>query len=116
MAVIESEGEAWSEYSSRPNREKYKISLAKSITYVAYLSHTLCGYSRSIDDFGFTIYVCDLLVNKQYRGNAIGQQLLECITEDFPNRDIYVMSDVDDYYRKLGYKIEGSLFQVIKPQ
>ena len=116
MEVIDSEGEEWSCYSSGPAREKYKKSLAKSITYVAYSANVLCGYSRSIDDFGFYIYVCDLLVLEFYRGNAIGRQLMECLTIDFPDQEIYVMSDVDGYYQKLGYKREGSIFQVTKQE
>lgn len=114
MKVIEKEGEEWYCYSSGSNREKYKESLARSITYVAYSADSLCGFSRSIDDFGFYVYVCDLLVDKQYRGNAIGKQLMECLITEYPDREIYVMSDVDDYYNKLGYQKEGTIFQVIK--
>jgi len=116
MDVIKSEGEEWSCYSSDTVIEKYRNSLEKSITYVAYSGDVLCGYSRSIDDFGFYIYVCDLLVHKQYRGNNIGRQLMECLLEDFPGQRIYVMSDVDDYYKKLGYQYEGTIFEVVKSQ
>lgn len=37
----------------------------------------LCGYSRSLDDFGEYIYVCDFLVMPAYRGKGIGRKLME---------------------------------------
>ena len=97
MQLIESEGEEWNCYSTGANRKKYEKSLSQSITYIACSADVLCGYSRSIDDFGFDIYICDLLVHESYRGKSIGKHLIERVTADFPNRTIYVMSDVDEY-------------------
>ncbi len=108
LDIIKSEGEEWKDYFD----PKYQIVLKKSITYVAYIDNELCGYSRSIDDFGLYIWVIDLLVDKEYRGNSIGQKLMECILTDYPNQDVFVMSDVDGYYTKLGYKKEGSIFKI----
>ena len=39
---------------------------------------------------------------------------MECIYTDYPNHIVYVMSDVDEYYKKLGFKREGSIYQVTK--
>ena len=114
MDVIRSEGEEWSCYSSGPALEKYKASLEASITYVAYEGDRLCGYSRSLDDTGFYIYVCDLLVHKECRGRSIGRQLMECLMDDYPDQTVYVMSDVDEYYKKLGFPREGSVFEVTR--
>ena len=106
--LIESEGEEWKDYLN----PKYQVNLEHSITYVAYANEVLCGYSRSMSDYGFFIWVIDLLVGKNFRGNSIGKKLLECILIDFPNQDVFVMSDVDGYYAKLGYKKEGSIFKI----
>jgi predicted N-acetyltransferase YhbS len=57
-------------------------------------------------------YVYDLLVRKSYRGNQIGKNLMERMCQGFPNQPVYVMSDVDPYYEKLGYRKEGSIFEV----
>lgn len=112
MTLIEEEG--WECYTEGISSEKYRKALEKSITYVAYESDTLVGYSRSIDDCGFYIYVCDLLVMKEHRGKNIGRQLMECIYTDYPDYVVYVMSDVDPYYKKQGYRREGSIFEVTK--
>ena len=112
MKMIEAEGTDWACYSGDSVSDKYRLALDKSITYVAYDGENLCGYSRSIDDCGFYIYVCDLLVLPLYRGMKIGRKLMECIYTDYPNHIVYVMSDVDDYYKKQGYKREGSIYEV----
>jgi hypothetical protein len=37
---------------------------------------------------------------------------MERVCRDFPNQPVYVMSDSDPYYEKLGYEREGSIFIV----
>ena len=100
------------DYADENLSEKYKSALETSITYVAYKNNVLCGYSRSLQDFGTYIYICDLLVKPDYRGDEIGRKLMECIRQDYPNRIVYVMSGVDEYYEKLGYKRVGSIFEL----
>lgn len=110
MKLVQSEGEEWEDYLN----PIYRKALESSITYVALIGEELCGYSRSLSDSGLFIWVIDLLVNKNRRGLSIGKRLMECILTDFPDIDVYVMSDVDPYYDKLGYEKEGSIFKVIR--
>ena len=110
MKMIDDE-DGW-DYANKNLSEKYKAALETSITYVAYQDDILCGYSRSLNDFGEYIYVCDLLVMPAYRGKEIGRKLMECIYKDYPNQIVYVMSDVDEYYEKVDYKRIGSIFEV----
>ena len=114
MKMIIAEGKEWACYSDKSVSDKYRLALDNSITYVAYDGDKLCGYSRSIDDCGFYIYICDLLVMPLFRGRKIGRKLMECIYTDYPNHIVYVMSDVNGYYKKQGYKREGSIFEVTK--
>lgn len=110
MKLVQSEGEEWKDYLN----PIYQKALENSITYVALIGEELCGYSRSLSDSGLYIWVIDLLVSKNRRGLSIGKKLMECILTDLPNIDVFVMSDVDPYYDKLGYKKEGSIFKVIR--
>lgn len=114
LKMIEAE-EGW-EYNNKDQVDRYTKALETGITYVAYNHTELCGYSRSFDDAGLHVFVLDLLVKPSQRGQGIGQKLMEVIHKDYPNREVFVLSDVDVYYEKLGYKNEGSIFNVNKPQ
>lgn len=109
MELIRSEGEDWRVYWDKPNASKYKASFENSIIYLALANGKVCGYSRSLLD-ALYIYVCDLLVNAEYRGNGLGEKLMTCLKRDFPEHDVYVMSGNDLYYQKLGCKKEGSIY------
>lgn len=107
------EGEEWSDYHSLEGRDKYIKAIESSIVYIAIEDEMICGYIRCRDDDGFGIYIYDLLARESYRGREIGKLLMERLCIDFPNQLIYVMSDIDLYYEKLGFQREGSIFRVI---
>jgi len=114
FALIEREGEDWT-YWQDDNWIKYKKALESSVTYLLFKNEVLCGYIRCRDDGGFGIYVYDLLVDKEYRGNDYGRYLMEQVCMDYPNDTVYVLGDVYPYYEeKLGYEIEGKVYIVKK--
>lgn len=106
--------EEWHEYVTREDGALYRDSLNKSMTYVAYAGDELIGFVRSIEDFNYYVYVCDLLVHENHRGQEIGRKLLEHTMTCCPGLEVMVMSDVDPYYKKLGYERLGSIFSVKK--
>lgn len=108
VEIIKREGEEWKDYL----KPEYKTALEQSDTHVAYVGANPCGYVRSMDDFGLYSWVLDLLVDKKYRGNEIGKQLLEHAASLYPGQETFVMSDVDEYYEKTGYIKEGSIFKI----
>lgn len=112
FALIEREGKGWKDYWLGVGREKYKKALSSSITYLIFENDELCGFARCRNDDGFGIYVYDLLVDKNYRGEEYGRMLMEQACLEFPNDTVYVMSDIDPYYEKLGYEAEGTIYIV----
>jgi ribosomal protein S18 acetylase RimI-like enzyme len=110
--LIIAQGEDWSDYTLGENRQKYANALEKSIVYLVIQDGECVGYVRCVNDFGYGIYIYDLLVHEKARGNHLGKQLMERVKQDYPNDVVYVMSDVDEYYQKLGYAVEGSIFVV----
>ena len=106
------EGDEWSDYHGVAGRDKYIEALESSITYIACDETLVCGYARCREDDGFGVYVYDLLVRKTHRGRQIGKILMERVCQDFPDQPVYVMSDVDQYYEKLGYRRKGSICEV----
>jgi GNAT superfamily N-acetyltransferase len=115
FCMLREEGSEWECYYGDRTIEKYKLALETSLTYVAFEEQSLCGYARCREDGGFGVYVCDLLVAKPFRKRGIGRKLMEQACIDHPGETVYVMSDVDGYYTKIGYTREGSIFKVTPP-
>ena len=115
FALIEHEGDEWQDYWRGDGKAKYMKALSNSITYLLFEGETLCGYARCRDDDGFGIYVLDLLVDKEYRGNEYGRLLMEQVCHSFPGDVVYVTGDVYPYYEKLGYEVEGKIY-IVKTQ
>jgi len=113
--LIRSEGEEWGDYSRDGEAvKKYTNALNNCAVYVGYDGDALCGFIRARDDYGYGVYIFDLLVHKKHRGNSYGRRLIERVCADFSGA-VYVMSDVDEYYAKQGYnKIEGRIIVVRK--
>lgn len=114
LALIQREEDDWREYWSEKGQVKYIKALANSIVYLIYEDNHLCGYLRCRDDDGFGVYIYDLLIDANFRGKGYGKQLMERVASDFLGSIVYVMSDVDDYYKKLNYEKVGSIFAVSK--
>lgn len=109
--LLVDEGEDWGEYYG-PGQTNYVKALESSITYIAWEQNIVCGFIRCREDDGFGVYVYDLLTRKICRGRGIGKRLMERVSQDFLDQPIYIMSDVDPYYDKLGYRKVGSIFKL----
>jgi ribosomal protein S18 acetylase RimI-like enzyme len=112
FAMMEQEGSDWSDYFGNKGRQQYIAALKASITLVMFEQNELCAYARIHEDGGFGVYVYDLLVGKNYRGKGYGKALMSHVKTMFPEQSAYVMSDVDEYYCKLGYDRIGSIFEI----
>lgn len=112
FALLKREGDEWSEYHTDKS-DDYARALEAAATFVLYENEQLLGYCRCHIDNGFGVYIYDLLVDKQARGQQHGNQLMTHVCHQFPDTPVYVMSDVDAYYEKQGYQREGSIFVVV---
>ncbi len=101
----------WRSFLSGDAIDAFRKALLESETFLYQSQDSICGYLRALVD-GFGTYVSELYVAPQYRGNGIGAQLLAKVKQEHPNQEVYVLSDEDPYYQKLGYKRVGSVFQL----
>jgi ribosomal protein S18 acetylase RimI-like enzyme len=110
LRLITSEGDEWKDYSDKEKWPYYLEVLKESITYLLYYQSLCVGYIRTKKDGIYGIYVYDLLVSKNYRKNSYGKLLIDHIHNLYPDLELYIMLDVDDYYIKQGFTKIGSIF------
>lgn len=72
FSLLENEGLEWEDYWKGSGKSKYKKALSSSISYLLYKEDALYGYIRCRNDDGFGVYVYDLLIDREYRGNGYG--------------------------------------------
>lgn len=101
----------WDEYTAPHFVEVFRKSLMDGETFVCKNGTQYCGYLRAITD-GLGLYVSELYVAPSWRNRGIGRRLLEALKRESGERDVYVLSDEDAYYEKLGYRKIGSIFEV----
>lgn len=101
----------WRSFLGDDAIDKFKDALLESETFLCETEGNICGYLRALVD-GFGIYISELYVSPKYRGAGFGAELLERIKQEYPKQDVYVLSDEDAYYEKLGYQRVGSVFKL----
>jgi ribosomal protein S18 acetylase RimI-like enzyme len=101
----------WNSFTSEGSIDKFRAALLSSETFICKSNSEVCGYLRAlVDEFG--IYVSELYVAPSHRNNGFGKDLLSRIRDEHPGKDVYVLSDEDLYYEKLGCERCGSVFKL----
>lgn len=77
-----------------------------NISIVACIDEKVIGYIRGITDYYVTLYVCELLIHKSYRGLGIGEALLKLAHQQYPKTRVELLgsSSSHTYYEKLNYR------------
>ena len=109
IALLKKDPE-WNAFTHTGKIGVFKSALLRSQTYICKSQGKVCGYLRALVD-GFGIYVSELYVAPAFRNNGYGKELLKKLKQDHPDQVVYVLSDEDLYYEKLGCKRVGSVFQ-----
>jgi GNAT superfamily N-acetyltransferase len=106
------EDPAWELFTNENAVGEYKNRLRAGITYVCYENGVFGGYLRALLDEGFAVYVSEVFVAPASRNRGIGRSLLVRVRADYGYLAVYVLSDEDAYYQKLGYRKVGSVFEI----
>ncbi|MFB7142713.1 GNAT family N-acetyltransferase [Gottfriedia sp. NPDC056225] len=77
-----------------------------NVKFVACLNDQIIGYIRGLTDGNITLYVSELLIDKQYRGLGIGKKLLKHIHELYPKTriDLLASSSSQQYYKPIKFR------------
>jgi len=95
--------------------EIIKKSMENSICFGIFLNEDAkqVGFARVITDYATTYYICDVIIDSEYRGNSLGKKLLESIVSDVEFCDlkgILATKDAHGLYAKFGFEKSGNTF------
>jgi len=100
------QAEAWNNLVE--NHEDTKAAWGNST--VAYVieaeGNGIVGYIRGLTDTRITLYICELLIDKKYRGFGLGSELLQYVHNKYPKTRIEMLasSTSRSYYEGQGYR------------
>ncbi|MBB6455076.1 putative N-acetyltransferase YhbS [Salirhabdus euzebyi] len=77
-----------------------------NVTMVAEVENNIVGYIRGLTDGAVTLYICELLIKKSYRGIGIGQALLNACHNRYPKTRMEMLASTssETYYKQLGFR------------
>lgn len=91
-------------------REQVGKSVENSACYGVWLNdeRKLVGFARVISDFATTYYLCDVVIDPDYRGRGLGTALVQHILarpEYAGLRGMLITRDAHELYRKFGFEV-----------
>ncbi|MGC4886571.1 GNAT family N-acetyltransferase [Micromonospora sp. DT227] len=81
-----------------------------NLVTAAYQEDLLIGISRSLTDWSYATYLCDLAVDRRFQRQGVGKDLLRATQEAAPTTKIILLSApaATDYYPHVGFKQHNS--------
>lgn len=89
-------------------RPDYVKALEASVTRVACRAECIVGYARALTDGTITLFICELLVAPDCRGQGMGRALIEALHAAYPSARMDLVSDADGFYERQGFRRLGS--------
>jgi len=97
-------------WASGRSTEQMKKSMHHSSCYGVYLESEkkLIGFARVISDYATTYYLCDVVIDTEYRNRGFGTALVSFI-ESRPEyaglRGLLITRDAHSFYERFGYEV-----------
>jgi len=94
-------------WANNRKRETTIKAIENSICIGIYLKEEMIGFARIVTDHATMYWLCDVIIDAQYRKNGLGKKLIEIITK-MKELDgmfgILATRDAQKLYEKYGFK------------
>ncbi len=95
--------------------EEVKKSVENSVCFSAFDSntHEQIGFARAVTDYVSIYWLCDVVVDPQYKGLGIGKKLVESVVTNETLKNltgILSTNDAHGLYEQYGFKRSGDRF------
>jgi GNAT superfamily N-acetyltransferase len=98
--------------STRP-LETIESSIKNSLCYGVYHNGNQVGFARVVTDYATVYWLCDVLIDEEYRGKSLGKMLIESIVQSDELkglRGILRTRDAHGLYEQYGFVKDGEHF------
>ena len=108
-------------WADKRPREQVEKAMQNSSCYGIYLDDEkkLVGFARVVSDYATMFYLCDVIIDTEYRHKGLGTALVSYI-ESLPQystlRKFLITRDAHALYRKFGYETVDGRVMVKAPQ
>ena len=108
-------------WADKRPREQVEKAMQNSSCYGVYLDDEkkLVGFARVVSDYATMFYLCDVIIDTEYRHKGLGTALVSYI-ESLPQystlRKFLITRDAHALYRKFGYETVDGRVMVKAPQ
>lgn len=84
------------------NRDKKTIqeSIDNSICFGVFKNNVQIGFARCVTDYSVIYWLCDVIIEDNYRGNGIGKKLIECVVTHEKLKNLRGILSSNDKHRK----------------
>jgi predicted GNAT family N-acyltransferase len=94
-------------WASDRKRETTIKAIENSICIGIYLKEKMVGFARIVTDYATMYWLCDVIIDTQYRKNGLGKKLVEIVTEMKELEGMFgilATRDAQKLYEKYGFK------------
>ena len=108
-------------WADKRSKEQMEKAMLHSSCYGVYIDDDkkLVGFARVVTDYATMCYLCDVIIDTQYRHKGLGTALVSHI-ESLPQysalRKFLITRDAFALYRKFGYEVVDGRVMVKAPQ
>lgn len=108
-------------WADKRSRETVKLSLRHSSCYGIYPegSDRLAGFARVVSDYATMYYLCDVIIDPEYRHHGLGTALISHIVSRPPFtglRGFLITRDAHGLYRKAGFEMADGRVMIRTPE
>jgi len=89
------------------NLETIATSLENSICFGVYHQEKMVGFARVVTDYATMYWLCDVVIDPEYRGRDLGKKLIQTITEMDDLKEMFgilATRDAHGLYEKYGFQ------------
>lgn len=94
----------WAHHRSKDTIE---MSIKNSICFGVYHHQKMVGFARVVTDYATMYWLCDVIIDPEYRGRGLGKKLIKFITETDDLKGMFgilATRDAHGLYEKYGFK------------